>query len=306
LKSRLVCVILLCIFLMLSLSLAFNLSYVHSEAVTEIVAPFAKKPATADGFLAPGEWDDARIFGVGTKKNYGYLYVKHNWTVLWVFLDYVSDEVKNPKAWDNGWVAIDHDMSRGEEPEEYDLLFHEAGHGVWIGDGVAPIGGSQWGTFIGHGGPSTPEAVARYNDSINLIKPFFAGSGPSWGTTEASDTLHAYCELQVPLNWLEDANSVGFAASMQDQDTTTIIDWPETKSAGDFWPGPDDPSTGKYMPPSEWGTLTLSSQSLGEKQELPTIEGEEPTEIPYLYIIVAVVGVVVVVSAVVLAMRRRK
>lgn len=294
------------------LTLALGLPSARSQGETEIAAPLAKWSATADGFLSEEEWDDARIVVVGeTKNNYGYLYIKHNWTVLWVFLDYVTDVKKNPLGWDNGWVAIDHDMSRGDEPEEYDLLFHEAGHGIWIGDGLAPTEGSQWGTFIGHGGPPTPEAVARYNDSINLIKPFFAGSGPSWGTTEAGDkynngVLHAYCELQVPLNWLEGANSVGFAASMQDQDKKTIIDWPETKSDGDFWPGPDAPSEGKYMPPSEWGTLTLSLQQMDEKSSIPPPPGGANGEIPYLYIIIAVVVVIVVVLVVALVLRRRK
>ena len=286
------------------LTLVMTLPFVRSQDEKEIMAPLAKWPAIPDGFIdiEGGEWDDAMVVLVGTAEDYGYLYLKHNWTVLWVFLDYVTDRTKNTLGWDNGWVAIDHDMSRGEEPEEYDLLFHEAGHGVWIGDGVAPTEGSQWGTFIGHGGPSTPEAIERYNDTINLIYPFFGGSGPSWGKTEASDTLHAYCELQVPLNWLEEATSVGFAASMQDQDTKTIIDWPETKSDGDFWPGPDEPSEGKYIPPSEWGTLRLSSQSLDEKPDLPS----PPGGIPYLYIIVALVGVIAVVLVILVIWRSKR
>jgi len=305
LKSRHVYVTLLCFILMLLPLLTFNLSYANSEVDTEIVAPLAKVDAIANGYIKAGEWDDAQVFAIGTKNNYGYMYIKHNWTVLWVFLDYVSDTVKNEKGWDNGWVAIDKNMDGGDTPKEDDLLFHEAGHGVWIGDGVAPIPGSLWGTFIGHGGPSTDEAIARYQNLSDTIAPYFAGSGPSWGTTEASGTLHAYCELQVPLNWLEDASVFGFSVSIQDQDTGTIIDWPETKSTSNFWPGPDFPE-GTYVSPSEWGTLTLSTASLAEKPTLPSIEGEGATEIPYLYIIIAVVGVVLVVLVVVLAMKRRK
>jgi len=233
-----------------------------------ITAPLAKVEARADGFISSGEWDDAEVVMVGYPDSYGYLYVKHNWTVLWVFLDHVTDTVKNTMGWDNGWVAIDKNMDGGDAPKEDDLLFHEAGHGVWIGDGVAPIPGSQWGTLVGHGGPPTPEAIERYNDLINLIAPLFAASGPSWGTTEASGTLHAFCEMQIPLNWLEGATVFGFCASMQDHDELQIIDWPKTHSTGDFWPGPDAPA-GSYAPPDSWGILTLSSTSLTEKPPLP-------------------------------------
>ena len=106
---------------------------------------------------------------------------------------------------------------------------------------------------------------------------------------------------------MEGATVFGFAASMQDDDakpTKSIIDWPETQSDGIFWPGPDFPE-GNYMPPSAWGKLTLGTQQLPEKPPLPKIE-EGPTAIPYLYIIIAAVGVVVVVSAIVLIRRRRK
>lgn len=297
-KARFVGVTLLCLMLIL----VIGLPYARSQEDAEIVAPLAKQPASADGFIAKGEYDDAQVVLVGeTKENYGYLFVKHNWTVLWVYLDYVTDKKKNAMGWDNGWVAIDKNMDRASTPQADDFLFHEAGHGGWIGDGVAPIPGSQWGQLLGHGGPP-PE----YQNLSDFIAPFFAGSGPSFGPTEVSDTSHAYCELQIPLNWLEDASTFGFAASMQDQDTKTIIDWPETKSNGEFWPGPDDPSEGNYMPPSDWGTLTLSSASLDVKPKLPPPPGGESTEIPYLYIIIAVIGVVVVASVVVFAMRRRK
>jgi len=76
-----------------------------------------------------------------------------------------------------------------------------------------------------------------------------------------------------------------------------------TKSTGDFWPGPDFPQ-GTYAPPDSWGTLTLGNESLAEKPEWPKLP-EAPLEMTYLYIIVAAIGGVVVVSAVVFTMRKR-
>ena len=287
-------------------------SYGHSEKVTEITAPLAKVPSTADGFITPGEWDDAAVVAVGTTNFGGYLYVKHNWTYLWVFLDCVKDTVKNTLGWDNGWAAIDPDRSGGSEPQEYDSLFHSHGHLVYIGDGVEPIivpwdghsGISQWGVLRGHLPEDTPEIYVPLRD---VITANFSGSGPAWGATENSEALHSYWEFGIPLGilnlipGLDTTTTFGFCASMEDYDKQRIVDWPTTKSTGNFWPGPDEPQ-GTYAPPDSWGTLTLGSVQLNEKPARPSL----PTSgVPYLYIIVAAVGVIVVVSAVVLIRRRK-
>jgi parallel beta-helix repeat protein len=236
-----------------------------------ITAPLAKVIPTPDGLISAGEWDDAEVVAVGYPDSYGYLYVKHNYTFLWVLLDHVTDTEKSPLGWDNGWVAIDSDISGGSEPQEYDMLFHSHGHLVYIGDGMDPIEGSQWGILRGHFPEDTPE---KYWPLRDLILTSYAGSGPGWGPTEASNTLHAFFELQIPLGVLElipevgDTTEFGFCASMQDNDAKTIIDWPKTCSTGDFWPGPDSPS-GSYAPPDLWGLLTLSPESLTEKPPLP-------------------------------------
>jgi parallel beta-helix repeat protein len=236
-----------------------------------ITAPLAKVEARADGFISPGEWDDAEVVAVGYPDSYGYLYVKHNYTFLWVFLDHVTDTVKSPLGWDNGWVAIDPDMSGGSEPQEYDMLFHSHGHLAFIGDGVEPIEGSQWGILRGHYPEDTPE---KYLPLRDLIIEYYAGSGPGWGPTEASETFHSYWEFQIPLSilelipGLETTTTFGFCASMQDHDVETIIDWPVTQSTGNFWPGPDSP-VGNYTPPDSWGVLILGSDSLLEKPPLP-------------------------------------
>jgi len=247
-----------------------RLGKVYEENIT---APLAKVVPIADGFISPGEWDDAAVVVVGYPDSYGYLYVKHNYTFLWVFLDHVTDTVKSPLGWDNGWVAIDPDMSGGSQPQEYDLLFHSHGHLVYIGDGVDPIEGSQWGVLRGHMPEDTPE---KYWPLRDLILASYVGSGPGWGPTEATDTLHAYFELQIPLGVLElipglggtIPTEFGFCASMQDNDGKRIIDWPVTKSTGNFWPGPDSPE-GNYTPPDSWGILTLGTEPLPEKPPLP-------------------------------------
>ena len=289
-----------------------SLPHATSEKVTEIVAPLAKEIPTADGFIAEGEWDDAAVVTVGNSKFGGYLLVKHNWTYLWVYIDCPTDTIQSSLGWDNGWVAIDPDMSGGSEPQEYDLLFHSHGHLVYIGDGVEPIdigpwdghsGKSQWGILRGHLPEDTPE---KYHDMRDVIIANYSGSGPGWGPTEASETFHRYWEFEIPLRILElipgldTTTTFGFCASMEDYDKKRIADWPVTKSTGDFWPGPDSPD-GSYAPPNSWGTLTLGQQSLAEKPDWPDL----PTEIPYLYIIIAVVGVIVVVSVVILIRRRK-
>ncbi len=298
-KNAIICLILLVL-------LTFNFVHAHSE-VTEITAPLAKVIPTADGFIEEGEWDDAAVVTVGNSKFGGYLLVKHNWTYLWVYLDCPTDTIQSALGWDNGWVAIDPDMSGGSEPQEYDMLFHSHGHLAFIGDGVEPIGGSQWGILRGHYPEDTQE---KYWDLRDVIIADYAGSGGAWGPTEASETYHRYWEFEIPLSILElipglvSTTEFGFCASMEDYDKTRIADWPVTKSTGDFWPGPDSPD-GKYAPPDSWGELTLGSDQLVEKPEWPDLPNPS-TEIPYLYIIVAVAGVVVVVLAVVLVMRRRK
>jgi len=294
---------------MLLALLTFSFSYARSEKVTEIIAPLAKVIPTADGFIAEGEWDDAAVVTVGNSKFGGYLLVKHNWTYLWVYLDCPTDTLRTELAWDNGWVAVDPDMSGGSEPQEYDMLFHSHGHLAYIGDGAELINGSQWGTLRGHYPEDTNE---KYWELRDVIIANFSGSGPSWGPTKASETLHSYWEFQIPLSLLElipeleTTTTFGFCASMEDWEKHQIVDWPVKKSTGNFWPGPDTPE-GSYAPPSSWGKLTLSATELPEPQPDPWPDlPNPPMEIPYLYIIIAAVGVVVVVSAVVLTRRRRK
>jgi len=301
---------------MLMLMLAIGLPHVHSEKVTEIVAPLAKTIPTADAFLTEGEWDDAAVVTVGNSKFGGYLLVKHNWTYLWVYLDCPTDTIQSPLGWDNGWVAIDPDMSGGNKPQEYDILFHSHGHLVYIGDGVEPIdtgpwdghsGKSQWGVLRGHLPEDTPE---KYRDMRDVVIAYYAGSGPGWAPTEASETFHRYWEFRIPLSildlipGLDNITKFGFCASMEDYDKSRIADWPVTKSTGDFWPGPDAPQ-GTYAPPDSWGTLTLGTTQLAEKPEWPQLPSP-PLEIPYLYIAIVAVAAIVVVSVVVLRVKRRK
>lgn len=291
---------------MLLASLAFGFSYGRSEKVTEIKAPLAKVIPAADGFIAEGEWDDAAGVTVGNSKFGGHLLVKHNWTYLWVYLDCPTDTLRTELAWDNGWVAIDPDMNGGSEPQEYDMLFHSHGHLVYIGDGVELIEGSQWGTLRGHYPEDTQE---KYWPLRDVIIEHYAGSGPAWGPSKASETLHSFWEFQIPLKTLdlipdlETTTTFGFCASMEDWEKHRIVDWPVTKSTGNFWPGPDTPE-GSYAPPDSWGKLTLSPTELdiADVYDWPPL----PMDIPYLYIIVAAAGAVVVVLAVVLVMKRRK
>lgn len=269
LKLRLMCVVPFCLSLLLLLLPLFGCT--DAEPEESITAPLAKVEARADGFISPGEWDDAEVVVLGYSGFYGYLYVKHNWTYLWVHLDCPSDTIKSPLGWDNGWVAIDPDMSGGSEPQEYDMLFHSHGHLAFIGDGVEPIQGSQWGILRGHYPEDTPE---KYWELRNFIIANFSGSGPSWGPTEASETFHSYWEFQIPLEILDlipglnITNMFGFCASVQDYDEQRIADWPVTKSTGNFWPGPDSPQ-GNYTPPDSWGILTLGPESLSEEPSLP-------------------------------------
>lgn len=285
-------------------TLTFNISMpsARSETNAEILAPLASYPAVTDGFLSSGEYDDAFICSVGTPNDYGYLFIKHNNTVLWVLLDHVTDTKRSPLGWDNGWVGIDAKMDGGDIPKADDLLFHESGHNIFIGDGVNPFPSSLWGWLGGHTLETTQTEYVPLRD---LIKPYYVGSGQAYGPTPTGDMGdanakkdHIWCEMQIPLNWLNGSTTVGFAASMQDNDAKTIIDWPETHSDGAFWPGPDTPQ-GNYIAPNYWGKLTLISST-----HPPPPPPRDET--PYLYIGIAAVAVAVVASTIVLTMRRRK
>lgn len=282
--------------------------HVRSEKVTEIVAPLAKVPSNADGFIASGEWDDAQVVAVGNTGFGGYLYVKHNSTYLFVHMDCISDTVKSPPGWDNGWVAIDPNMDGGSQPREYDMLFHSTGHLCYIGDGVELIETSQWGILRGHYPEDTNEKYWPIRDEI-INNGAYGASGPAFAPTKASQTPHSFWEFRIPIvailnlvPGLTDKTTFGFAASMQDNDQKRIADWPVTKSTGDFWPGPDSPE-GTYVAPDFWGKLTLGSTSLTETPPLPPIEAE--ATIPYLYVGIAAVGVVVVASVIVMMIKRR-
>lgn len=292
------------ILICLSLTLVVGLPVASSDQVTEISVPLAEKIPTVDGFLDEGEWDDAFVVTVGDSGYGGYLLVKHNWTYLYVYIDCPTDTIQSPLGWDNGWVAIDPDSSGGSEPQEYDMLFHSHGHLSYIGDGVEPIEGSQWGVLRGHMPEDTP---SKYHEMRDIVIEYYQGSGPAWGPSEASETLHRYWEFRIPLSLLElvpdldTTTTFGFCASMQDYDKKRIADWPVTESTGDFWPGPDDPA-GSYSSPDSWGTITLSANPLPEKMDWPQLTSS--TEIPYLYIIIIIVAVIIVALAVVVIKKR--
>ena len=238
------------------------------ETTSEFTIPW-KSPAEADGFIKPGEYDDALTINLSRGDSLAYLYVKHDGESLYVFLDHVSDTI----SWfDNCWVAIDTLSDGGDAPSEDDYLF-DSTHHVWIGDGPhqGDIPGGQWTELRGH----RPEP---YPDLVDELEPFLEGRHMGWsglGRSANSLTQHMIFEIKVPIKGWELAERRTFrlcvaAGSPAARGSPSLkVVWPDAAYGfytADFWAGgavldnPSiiDPQVGSFPPPSTWGRATLS------------------------------------------------
>ncbi len=311
LKLRLLVVVPLCLMLLLmSVSFVGSPEVSPQQATWNIYVPRASS-AEADGYIKPGEYDDALEIDLSNATWQAYLYLKHDNKYLFVFLDHVSDTFHHPAGYDNGWVAIDSLSDGGDAPKEDDYMFHSSGHHVYLGDGLYQITNGEWEELLGHGVP--------HAELADRAKPFqegrYAGSGAgAFGRSQNSEKAHAIFEIRIPIRgWeFEDMNwTVGFFAAAgspgNEGDFNAKAVWPGTAYAnftGDFYAGGVrtaeplvfDPQEGSLSPPSTWGTLTLvdveplTDTGLGEYR---------------LYIIVVVLVAVIAIIAVVL-LRKRK
>jgi len=283
------------------------------QATQEVTVPRASS-AESDGYIKPGEYDDALEIDLSNATWQAYLYLKHDNKYLYVFLDHVSDTFHHEAGYDNGWVAIDSFSDGGDAPKEDDYMFHSSGHHVYLGDGPYLITNGEWEELIGHGVP--------HAELANRAKPFqggeYSGSGAgAFGVSQNSMTPHSIFEIQIPIRgWeFEEMNwTVGFCVAAgspgTDGDFLAKVVWPDTAYAnftGDFYAGGVatmeplvfDPQEGSFSPPSTWGTLTLVDV------EPLTERTENWLEEYWLYIIIVVVVVVIVIIALVL-LRKRK
>mgnify|MGYP005646440953 CR=1 FL=1 len=300
-SASLLCLVLL--LLLPSLEL-MNLSYASpQETGSEIIIPWASS-AEADGYIKPGEYDDALEINLTRGNWVAYLYLKHDGKFLYVFLDHVSDT----KSWnDECFVAIDTLSDGGDAPKEDDYLF-DATHHIWLGDGPhqADIPGGQWEELKGHGKP--------YPDLEDKRKPFLEGKEMGWtgfGRSANSLTRHTIFEIKIPIEgWeIEEKRTFGFCVAAGSPETEGTppakVVWPEGAYdyfTADFWPGganpnnPNviDPQVGTFPPPSTWGTATLSDVPPGG------ISGGSS----WFYIIV--IGTMVTVSAVIIVLLMRR
>lgn len=312
-KLRIVVVIPLFIVLLLaSLTLAGSTVVSPQETNSEITVPWASS-AEVDGFIVPGEWDDALEIDLSNATWKAYLYIKHDNRSLYVFLDHVSDTGHHPMGYDNCYVAIDVLRDGGDAPKEDDYLFHSSGHHISIGPpGGIPVSDADWDELWGHA-PIPPELKPELEPKV---APFlggkYGGSGPgAFGVSQNDkENPHSIFEIKIPIaGWgIEDANWVGglcVAAGSPgtDGDLLAKVVWPIVAYddfTGDFYTGGIlesgelDPQVGSYPPPSTWGTITLSD-----------VPPEPESEDYWLYIVIGVVAVVII-AAVVLLLRKRK
>jgi hypothetical protein len=277
---------------------------------SELVVPRGSS-AEADGYIKPGEYEDALEINLTRDGWVAYLYLKHDGKNLYVFIDHVSDTYHHPSGFDNGWVAIDTLSDGGDSPKEDDYLFHSSGHHVYLGDGPYVITNGEWEELIGHG--NIPDEL---KERAEPLKGKYTASGPgAFGVSQNSLTPHSIFEIQIPLRgWeFEEANwTAGFCVAAgspgTEGDFLAKVVWPDTAYeyfTGDFYAGGVrtleplvfDPQEGSFPPPSTWGTITLVD--VGSPPE-SGIEGL------LLYIAIAAVVVVVIVVAVVLLVRKRK
>lgn len=297
--------------LLLPLPIVRSASVSPQEATSEIFVPRGSS-AEADGYIKPGEYDDALKIDLSNATWKAYLYLKHDGKFLYVFIDHVSDTIHNRAGYDNGWVAIDTLSDGGDAPKEDDYMFHSSGHHIYLGDGPYKIINGQWEELMGHG-----ETPPEFKDKEEpFLGGAYSGSGPgATGPSPNSLTLHSIFEIKIPIRgWeFEEANwTAGFCAAAgspgTEGDLLAKAVWPETAYAnftGDFYAGGvrtlnprvDDPQVGSFPPPNTWGKITL-------------VDVGSPTSEPglgdyWLYIAIAVVVAVIIITVVVL-LRRRK
>ena len=309
-KPSLVGVVLVCLILLLvPLPLVGSASVSPQEPTSELIVPRASS-AEADGFIKPGEYDDALEIDLSNATWEAYLYIKHDGKNLYVFIDHVSDTIHHQAGYDNGWVTIDSLSDGGDAPKEDDYMFHSSGHHVYLGDGPYVITDGEWEELIGHG--DIPD------DLKEKAKPLktYTGSGPgAYGVSQNSLEPHSIFEIQFPIRgWeFEEANwTAGFCVAVGSPGTQgdflAKVVWPVTayeNFTGDFYAGgvrtleplEFDPAVGSFPPPSIWGTITLVDVGPAPSSGLEGL---------WLYIAIATIVVVIVIVAVVLLMRKRK
>lgn len=277
------------------------------ETTSEIAVPRASS-AEADGYIKPGEYDDALEIDLSNATWEAYLYLKHDGKFLYVFVDHVSDTFHHPAGYDNGWVTLDCLSDGGDAPREDDYMFHSSGHHVYLGDGPYQIEGGEWEELIGHG-----ETAEELKDRAEAVRDYKASGPGAFGVSQNSKKQHAIFEIQIPIRgWeFEEANwTVGFCVAVgspgTQEDFLAKVVWPDTAYAnftGDFYAGGVrtkdplvfDPQVGSFPPPSTWGTITLLDVP-------PSLD-----EVDYwLYIGIGIVVAVIIITVVVLLLRRRR
>jgi hypothetical protein len=273
--------------------------------------------ADADGYIKPGEYDDALEIDLSNATWKAYLYLKHDNQFLFVFIDHVSDTFHHPVGYDNGWVVIDTLGDGGDAPKEDDYMFHSSGHHVYLGDGPAErrIENGDWEELIGHFGTST---IPDLKDRAESVKSYKASGPGAFGLSGNSMTPHAIFEIQIPIRgWeFEQASwTVGFCAAASSpgtsEDLCAKVAWPSSAYPAyteDFYaggitdPGPpiqSDPQEGSFPPPSTWGTLTL--ENVGDP------ETGQYNYLPYLpYIVGGIVVAVIIIGTVAILLRRKR
>ena len=291
----------LCFVLLLSPLRVGGLAYGPlEETASEFTVPW-KSSAEADGYIKPGEYDDALRIDLSRDDWIAYLYVKHDGEFLYVFLDHVSDT----EFWfDNFWVGIDTLSDGGDGPKEDDYLF-DSTHHIWIGDGPhqGDIPEGQWTELKGH-------RREPYPDLVDELQPFLEGRHMGWsglGRSPNSLTQHSIFEIKIPIKgWtIENRRTFRFATAAGSPGRPSVkVVWPDTAYddfTADFWaggasldnPSINEPQVGSFPSPSTWGTVTLSDVPFEE-------EGKGGH---WLYIII---GVVVLVSTTTVVLLLRK
>ncbi|MDH7563684.1 MAG: hypothetical protein QHH24_02205 [Candidatus Bathyarchaeota archaeon] len=203
-------------------------------------ALFSSDIPTIDGqWTTANEWTDASETRLENTVNMtGYLRVKHNFTCIFILLDFATDYTRS--TYDIGGVCFDRLDNGGVLPQSDDYLF-----GIQAGQTPAQVD-----VFQGTGTGQYPrDAWAR----VSLVDVEGKANYSHVNDPYEGSIDHRIYEFQIPCKYLGAAEDYGFYVFACDYHSNSMLEWP--LGAGGNWTRMQ-PLFNVPPSPQNWGAVT--------------------------------------------------